>query len=237
MPKRPSSVKVSYDDQIIVADKFGDVYAMPLIKSPELYTPPQKPASSSSFIAKKPFSKPAATVLTVHSKGNRAALAAQQRQLENPNKSTCDVRVEGPNFEHTLLLGHVSMLTALLLVEDGQGRRYIITSDRDEHIRVSRFTPQAHVIHGYCLGHREFVGAMAILQGRSHNSLLVSGGGDEDLFVWDWIDGKLLSTTSILTPVKEVAPQASNIAVSRLVSLEYPAESGAQTHIAAICEG
>lgn len=236
MPKRPSSIMVSHDAQIIVADKFGDVYAVPLIKSPEPYTPPQKPSSSSS-IAKKPFSKPTATVLTVHSKGNRAALAAQQRQLENPNSSTSDVRAEGPDFDHTLLLGHVSMLTALLLAEDGQGRRYIITGDRDEHIRISRYIPQAHVIHGYCLGHREFVGAMAILEGRSNKSLLVSGGGDEDLFVWDWIDGKLLSTTSILAPVKEVAPRASNIAVSRLVSLEYPAESGAQTHIVAICEG
>ncbi|OAR02316.1 hypothetical protein LLEC1_00430 [Akanthomyces lecanii] len=237
MPKRPSSIKVSFDDQIIVADKFGDVYAMPLIKSSEPYTPPRKSSSSSSSIARKPFSKPAATVLTVHSKGNRAALAAQQRQLENPNNGTSDVRVEGPDFEHSLLLGHVSMLTALLLAEDGQGRRYIITSDRDEHIRVSRYIPQAHVIHGYCLGHREFVGAMTALEGRSNKSLLVSGGGDEDLLVWDWVDGKLLSKSSILTSVKEVAPQASSIAVSRLLSLEYPAESGAQTHIVAICEG
>lgn len=234
MPKRPSSITVSSDAQIIVADKFGDVYAIPLIKSSEPYTPPQNPYSSSTT-AKTPLSKPAATVLTVHSKGNRAALAAQQRQLENPNSGASDVRAEGPDFAHTLLLGHVSMLTALVLGEDGQGRRYIVTGDRDEHIRVSRYMPQTHVIHGYCLGHREFVGAMAIPSARK--ALLISGGGDEDLLVWDWIDGKLLSKTSILTPAKEVAPQTSHVAVFRLLSLEYPSESGAQTHIIAICEG
>ncbi|TQV97370.1 hypothetical protein V2A60_000013 [Cordyceps javanica] len=232
MPKRPSAIALSPDSQVIVADKFGDVYAIPLIKSAEPYTPAQTPSG-----AQKGFSKPAATVLTVHSKGNRAALAAQQRQLEKPASSSGadgSVRAEGPDFEHALLLGHVSMLTGLLLGEDEQRRRYIVTSDRDEHIRVSRFTPQAHVIHGYCLGHREFVGAMTIPSTRA--GLLVSGGGDEDLFLWDWVKGELLSRTNILTPVKEVDPQASRVAVSKLLALEYPCEQGTQTHVIAICE-
>ncbi|ATY59393.1 Quino amine dehydrogenase [Cordyceps militaris] len=234
MPKRPSSITVSPDSQIIVADKFGDVYAIPLLKSTEPYVPPQNATSSSSG-SSKPFSKPAATVLTVHSKGNRAALAAQQRQLANPINPADHVRAEGPDFEHTLLLGHVSMLTTLLLGEDVQRRRYVLTGDRDEHIRVSRYIPQAHVIHGYCLGHREFVGAMVIPAGRG--AVLVSGGGDEDLFVWDWIHGKLLSRTSILMPAQEVTPQASSVAVSKLLALEHPCEQGTQTFIVAICEG
>lgn len=233
MPKRPSSITVSSDAQIIVADKFGDVYAIPLIKSDEPYVP-AKPAAAALA---KPASKPAATVLTVHSKGNRAALAAQQRQLENPggNNAPGSARAEGPDFEHTLLLGHVSMLTALCLARDSKDRQYILTGDRDEHVRVSRYMPQAHVIHGYCLGHKEFVGDIAIPSSR--RDLLVSAGGDEEVYVWDWYNGKLLSKTDILSVAKAVAPQATTAAVSRLITLEYPSDSGPQTFVLAICEG
>lgn len=54
-------------------------------------------------------------------------------------------------FEHKLLLGHVSMLTDIALVVLN-GRNYIITADRDEHIRISRGIPQSHIIEGFCLG-------------------------------------------------------------------------------------
>jgi len=99
---------------------------------------------------------------------------------------------ETMDFAHELLLGHVSMLTdlacATVKTSSGKTRSYILTSDRDEHIRVSRGMPQAHIIEGFCLGHKSFVSKICLLTTR----LLVSGGGDQELYVWDWQKGELL---------------------------------------------
>ncbi|PWW77730.1 hypothetical protein C7212DRAFT_90045, partial [Tuber magnatum] len=93
-----------------------------------------------------------------------------------------------------LLLGHVSMLTDLLSVttttaQEGQKRKYIITADRDEHIRVSRY-PQSWVIEGFCLGHTAFVSKLLVPRWAPQEVL--SGGGDAWLGRWRWADGKCL---------------------------------------------
>jgi tRNA (guanine-N(7)-)-methyltransferase subunit TRM82 len=142
-------------------------------------------------------------------------------------------KAEEPNFELSLLLGHVSMLTALTLGKS-DGRNYILTADRDEHVRVSRYIPQAHVIEGFCLGHREFIASMVIPAGREE--VLVSGGGDTDLFVWDWKKGERLSTTSVLSLAQVVAPDTSKVAVSSLTTLAWPTDEGSLSYVLAICE-
>lgn len=53
----------------------------------------------------------------------------------------------------TLVLGHTSLLTSFVLTED---EKFIISADRDEHIRVSWY-PQGYVIERYCLGHAKSV--------------------------------------------------------------------------------
>ncbi|KAI0333911.1 hypothetical protein GY45DRAFT_1243707 [Cubamyces sp. BRFM 1775] len=119
-----------------------------------------------------------------------------------PSTSNASVSKRGSLTAHenpsngTLILGHASMLTTYLLTSDEQ---YVITSDRDEHIRISWF-PKGYVIERYCLGHEKFVSALHI---PSFNpAVLVSGGGDPMLKVWNWISGKLLSEISVFEAVE-----------------------------------
>lgn len=233
MPKRPIDLVIGPDNIIVTADKFGDVYSLPLLFDPsDTAKAPSVPSLSVPKVA-----KPAATTLTVHSKRNRQSLEAQLRMYEERERNggaAATPRAEEPNFELSLLLGHVSMLTALTLGKS-DGRNYILTADRDEHVRVSRYIPQAHVIEGFCLGHQEFIAAMVIPAGRP--DVLVSGGGDTDLFVWDWKKGERLSTVSVLSLAQVVAPETLKVAVSSLTTLAWPTEEGSLSYVLAICEG
>lgn len=225
---------ITSDQTIIVADKFGDVYSLPLLFTPP--SPSSAPVAPAKKNPPKAAAKPSATALTVHSKRNRKALDAQLQMYEARAAKGEDAeagKAEAPTFEMDLLLGHVSMLTALALGES-EGRRYILTADRDEHIRVSRFIPQAHVIEGFCLGHEDFVGAMVIPALRPE--ILVSGGGDSELLVWDWKSGRKVGSANVLSLVKEIAPETAKVAVSCLTTLAYPSEDGEITYVLAICE-
>ena len=61
-----------------------------------------------------------------------------------------DSQASHENPYGTLVLGHASIITSFLLSHDGQ---YVITADRDEHIRVSKY-PNGYNIERYCLGHQ-----------------------------------------------------------------------------------
>lgn len=192
MPKRPCSIVITGDDKTILsADKFGDVYALPVIPgqqpSGDVPTSQEGTPTPSTPGTPQPF-KYQANPLTVHTRRNLLALENQKRVAEQQvgftEKSTPQV-----DFEHKLVLGHVSMLTDMVLGTH-EGKEYIITADRDEHIRVSRGLPQAHVIENYCLGHKEFVSVLHIP--KSHPHLLISGGGDDHLYLWNWYKGELL---------------------------------------------
>ncbi|KAJ5157033.1 tRNA (guanine-N(7)-)-methyltransferase non-catalytic subunit trm82 [Penicillium canariense] len=195
MPKKPCALDLTPDGQtILCADKFGDVYSLPLIPGEYVKTRAQVKAS-----------KPAATTLTVHSKRNLLSLEQQLRQAERAEKAEKAEGVEKPqeeveeknmlNFEHQLILGHVSMLTDLISVSlpgpsGSRPRNYILTADRDEHIRVSRGIPQAHVIEQQCLGHTSLVSKICVPSWAPN--VLISGGGDGLLLVWNWSEGELL---------------------------------------------
>ncbi|EEB93371.1 hypothetical protein MPER_07980, partial [Moniliophthora perniciosa FA553] len=70
----------------------------------------------------------------------------------------------------------------------------------DEHIRVSWY-PQGYIIETYCLGCSQFISCLHIPP--SQPSLLISGGGDPELKVWDWFSGQLKCDIPILDSVKK----------------------------------
>jgi tRNA (guanine-N(7)-)-methyltransferase subunit TRM82 len=197
MPKRPCALAISPDDvNVISGDKFGDVYSLPLLPTQE-----QDETARASLVA--PTSStftPTATEQTVHSMANRKALESQKKQATEGSASK---KKDPLAFAHEILLGHVSMLTDVLVaqVEDDEGeekpKTYILTADRDEHIRVSRGPPQAFVIEGFCLGHQEFVNKLCLAE----PTLLVSGGGDHELYVWHWLDFELVKKVDLLQAV------------------------------------
>jgi tRNA (guanine-N(7)-)-methyltransferase subunit TRM82 len=199
MPKRPCALEVLPDnDTIICGDKFGDVYSLPLLPSDESEkeaveakaAQAAQEAKNAELRAQGLF-QPSATNLTVHTKRNLRSLESQQKQkLFTPRKEVLA-------FEHKLLLGHVSMLTdATFAVREveGKSRGYIITADRDEHIRISRAAPQSHIIEGFCLGHTEYVSKICLVPG---TDFLVSGGGNDWIGVWDWPNFKLKASINI----------------------------------------
>ncbi|KAI1952082.1 tRNA (guanine-N(7)-)-methyltransferase non-catalytic subunit trm82 [Ophidiomyces ophidiicola] len=184
MPKRPCAVTLTPDNSTILSgDKFGDVYSLPLIPKSEVVVLPSRKSAE----PQKTF-QPSATNLTVHTQRNLKAL---EQQLRNPH--VVQDRSE-PTFEYKLLLGHVSMLTDMTLVSipataSSSARSYLITSDRDEHIRVSRGPSQSHIIHNYCLGHTSFVSKLCVPSW--HPNVLISGGGDNFIICWDWHKGRI----------------------------------------------
>lgn len=77
----------------------------------------------------------------------------------------------------------------------------ILTSDRDEKIRVSYY-PDSYDILSYCLGHKTFVSTLAILPSNKH-TIAFSGGGDNEIYLWDFVSGKLLQQFSLSPHTKE----------------------------------
>ncbi|XP_054006830.1 tRNA (guanine-N(7)-)-methyltransferase non-catalytic subunit wdr4 [Hylaeus anthracinus] len=99
--------------------------------------------------------------------------------------------------DEVLLLGHLSMLLDVLITED---EKYIITTDRDEKIRVSML-PNSYNILSYCLGHKKFV--TNILELPHDKTVLVSCGGDGIFVLWDYKLGKELLSVDFTNKISK----------------------------------
>ncbi|VDK68630.1 unnamed protein product [Litomosoides sigmodontis] len=72
-------------------------------------------------------------------------------------------------------------------IDISSDRRFLISADRDEKIRISRY-PECYIIHRFCLGHGSYVNSI-----QSRDALLFSSGGDGTLRVWDMENGNQIS--------------------------------------------
>lgn len=87
--------------------------------------------------------------------------------------------------ETSIILGHLSMILDVITTHDD---KYVITSDRDEKIRVSHF-PNSYNIVSFCLGHEEFVFSLEVC----NSNVLISASGDGTIRFWNFLSGKSLS--------------------------------------------
>jgi len=97
----------------------------------------------------------------------------------------------------TLILGHLSMLLDILVTHD---MKYILTTDRDEKIRVSMF-PNCYNIISYCLGHAKFVTNISELP--HEKSILISCGGDGIFKLWDYKHGSELMSVNFYDKISK----------------------------------
>ena len=115
--------------------------------------------------------------------------------------------VAGDDNVPRLLLGHLSQLLDMTL--DHQAER-VITADRDEKIRVSRY-PNSYNIENYCLGHTEFV--TTVWLSRVSSDVVISGSGDGTVRLWNYKTGEQLlshDVTEDMTPEDRAAAVTSD---------------------------
>ncbi|XP_053948423.1 tRNA (guanine-N(7)-)-methyltransferase non-catalytic subunit wuho [Anastrepha ludens] len=98
--------------------------------------------------------------------------------------------------EPSLLLGHLSIVYDAVWTPSAE---YIITCDRDDKIRVTNY-PETHDIHGYCLGHKEFVSGIALLD----TDTIVSVSGDKTLRLWNFISGQEVAKIDLPAPALRI---------------------------------
>lgn len=102
-----------------------------------------------------------------------------------------------------LLMGHLSILLDFKLTTD---EKFIITSDRDEKIRVSKY-PNCYNIECYCLDHTEFVSCV-ILWG---DDRIISGSGDGTIRIWNFKTGKCLNKLEFPSSPGEKKPAVKEL--------------------------
>lgn len=160
-PKRPCAVSTTIDDAtLVVADKFGDVYSIPIDGA--------EPQDEKALVP---------------------------------------------------ILGHVSMLSDVLVAEH-DNKQFVLTGDRDEHIKITNY-PKSYVVKHWLFGHHEFVSCLHICD--FDNSLLISGGGDDYLVLWKWFTTEKLARIDLRELVQPFLTQ-EHLPPARFLAEDSPME-------------
>ena len=186
LAKTATSVKfTSYPSEwtVLVADKFGDVLRFQIEEEFEF----DRWAQESQKDAKS---------LSIHSKSYHGKRTSSEA---NDEGEACEGNVEAEESEggvsletseahNSTIIGHISMITDLQVLSIINSPELIVTCDRDEKVRLTR-ADRPEIIHSFGLGHREFVGTLAV---NDATGCIYSAGGDN--FIAEWkVDGDKLN--------------------------------------------
>jgi hypothetical protein len=104
----------------------------------------------------------------------------------------------GSSAAPQLILGHTSaIITCMCTVSEGSGtdqKRYVLTGDRNEQVRVSRF-PATSIIQSFLMSHVETTTAVAEVG--AGQGLAISAGLDGYLGLWAVATGERLAWVSV----------------------------------------
>ncbi|XP_023291334.2 tRNA (guanine-N(7)-)-methyltransferase non-catalytic subunit wuho [Lucilia cuprina] len=122
------------------------------------------------------------------------AFSTDSKRLLVTDKTGDCYEYDCENYEAVpkLLLGHLSIVYDIIWSKD---EKFIITCDRDDKVRVTNY-PATYDVHSYCLGHKEFVAGLELL----NNDVLVTISGDKTLRLWDFREGKELNRVELPAP-------------------------------------
>lgn len=95
------------------------------------------------------------------------------------------------------ILGHVGLLTNVEHLQDESGKNYLLSVDRDEHLKLSHL-PQSFILNKFIFGHKEFISTLVVL-----DSYLISAGGDDFIMVSNWKTGEVLDKYNYLDLIKD----------------------------------
>jgi uncharacterized protein YceK len=141
--------------------------------------------------------------------------------------TTTTTHIPTPSLMGYVLLGHTaSMISSLQWVPYNHDSShpildapssFILTADRDEKIRVSYF-PHTTIIHGYLLGHSEFVTCCDVASTRP---ICVSVSGDGTLRLWDYVTCEELAVVNLLrsAPTENETHNTARVVVPTKVTL------------------
>lgn len=138
----------------------------------------------------------------------------------------CTEAKEGQYLPSAVLMGHFCSIITCISLSKYHKPEVFATSDRDGRVRISILPDNpmegAHEIQSYCFGHTKFVSSAAFIESNGIE-IIVTGGGDGCLKVWDIdsgkeIDSKRLSTEEDSCAILKILPSAD--AKSAIVILD-----------------
>lgn len=85
-----------------------------------------------------------------------------------------------PSGKTEFQLGHLFMFSDIKFIQTRDNARYVISADRDEKIRISRY-PDTYEIESYCFGHKHFVRRILVVS----DAKFVSIDQENNAILWD----------------------------------------------------